>query len=127
MFTLDQINDIHDRLGSADTLTEYLLALRDIGITSYDSFITDGHSEYHGADTPTLVSLPTHEILTIADVADKAAFREHLRLHEAGQTSYLDMSKALAESGVEKWTFDTRKLTIACYDKAGNQMKTEPI
>jgi uncharacterized protein DUF1398 len=48
MFTLEQINNIHDRLGNAETLLQYLEALRNIGVNKYDSFIADGHSEYFG-------------------------------------------------------------------------------
>ena len=32
MFTLDQINDAHDRLGNAATLAAYLRALNSIGV-----------------------------------------------------------------------------------------------
>ena len=39
MFTLDQINDIHERLGRRATLPEYLKALHAIGVDTYDSFI----------------------------------------------------------------------------------------
>jgi hypothetical protein len=38
MFTLKQINDIHDRLGNAKTLSQYLEALKNIGVVKYDSF-----------------------------------------------------------------------------------------
>jgi hypothetical protein len=31
MFTLQQINNIHDRLGNAETLSQYLEALKNIG------------------------------------------------------------------------------------------------
>lgn len=48
MSTLEQINDIHDRLGNAKTLPQYLEALKNIGVDKYDSFIDDGHSEYFG-------------------------------------------------------------------------------
>ena len=48
MFTLEQINDIHDRLGNAETLPQYLEALKNIGVVKYDSYIVDGHSEYFG-------------------------------------------------------------------------------
>ena len=37
------------------------------------------------------------------------------------------MSKGLAESGVEKWSFDTSALTIAYYDKAGNELLVEAV
>jgi hypothetical protein len=37
------------------------------------------------------------------------------------------MSKGLADSGVEKWIFDTSRMTIAYHDKAGNELLVEPI
>ena len=51
----------------------------------------------------------------------------HLRLHSEGRTSYLEMSKGLADSGVEKWTFDTNELTVAYYDRAGNELLVEQV
>ncbi len=66
MFTLDQINDIHERLGKQATLPQYLQALKSIGVAKYDSFITDGHSEYYGVDDQKVVSPPVHEKFTIA-------------------------------------------------------------
>lgn len=59
MLILEQITDIHDRLGNSKTLGGYLRALRDIG--------------------------------------------------------------------VEKWAFDTAKLTITYLDKAGNVLLTEQV
>ena len=32
MFTIEQINDLHARLGSARTLPEYVLALKGLGV-----------------------------------------------------------------------------------------------
>ena len=37
------------------------------------------------------------------------------------------MSKGLAESGIEKWTVDTSRMTMTFYDKAGNEMLVETI
>ncbi len=48
MFTIEQINDIHDRLGSTGTFTEYVLALKALGVGRHDSHLADGHSEYFG-------------------------------------------------------------------------------
>ena len=127
MFTLEQINEMHDRLGNADNLPQYLRALKAIGIEMCDSFITDGHSEYFGRNDDKVKSLPVHEVLHIAETGDRDKMLEHLEHHNQGKTSYLQMSKGLAESGIEKWTFDTSKMTITYYDKAGNEMLTEPI
>jgi hypothetical protein len=47
-FTIEQIDDLHARLGSAKTFTQYVLALKGLGIERYDSYVADGHSEYFG-------------------------------------------------------------------------------
>ncbi|MFC9694183.1 DUF1398 family protein [Kribbella sp. NPDC056951] len=70
---------------------------------------------------------PTHAVFTVAAEADKDAMAEQLRLHETGVTSYVEMSRGLAEAGVEKWIFDTGALTIAYYDRAGNVLLSEQI
>jgi uncharacterized protein YbcV (DUF1398 family) len=127
MFTLEQINDIHDRLGNAETLFQYLEALKNIGVDKYDSFITDGHSEYFGSGGHKVVSPPVHEKLSIAETSDRESFLQHLDLHNQGKTNYLEMSKGLADSGIEKWAFDTNKMTIAYYDQNGDEILVETI
>jgi len=42
MFTIEQINDLHARFGSAKTFTEYVLALKGLGVERYDSYMADG-------------------------------------------------------------------------------------
>lgn len=127
MFTLEQIHEIHDRLGNAETLTQYLQALKAIGVEKCNSFVTDGHSEYFGKNEQKVASPPAHERFTVARTSHREKLIEHLDLHKQGKTSYLEMTIGLADSGVEKWMFDTNNLTIAYYDKAGNEMFTEAI
>lgn len=127
MFSLNQINDIHERLGKQTTLPEYLLALKAIGVDKYDSFITDGHSEYLGKDNQKLVSPPIHKKLIIANKSNREVFLKHLSLHSQGKTDYFQMSQGLADSGIEKWTFDTSKMTITYYDMEGSEMLVETI
>ncbi|MGW6279913.1 DUF1398 family protein [Kribbella sp. NPDC055071] len=123
MFTLDQVNEIHDRLGSADTLGAYLLALREIGVQKAESYLSDGHTVYRGADGYTVTTPAAHDLLTVAEVSDRDGFLGHLRQ----QTSYVEMSEGLARSGVEKWVFDTDLLTIAYFDRSGNELLNEPV
>ena len=63
----------------------------------------------------------------IADTSDREDILKHLRLHEQGETSYVEMSRGLAESGIEKWTVDTNKMTMTFCDKAGKQLLIEAI
>ena len=127
MFTLEHIHAIHDRFGQAETLAQYLQELKAIGVEMYDSFVTDGHSEYFGKNGQKVVSPPVHETLSVVGISNRAQFLEHLELHVQGKTTYLEMSQGLAASGVEKWTFDTNHMTITYYDKAGNRLLAEVI
>ncbi len=107
MFTLEQIKDIHDRLGTMERFWDYVRALRAIGVVEYHSYLSDGRSEYVAADGRTVVSPAVHEELAINDVSDRDQVVEHLARHERGETSYLEMSRGLADSGVAQWTVDT--------------------
>jgi uncharacterized protein YbcV (DUF1398 family) len=127
MFTLEQVTDIHDRLGNKSTLGDYLRALRDIGVEAYDSYMADGHSEYSGADGQILVGPAFHETFAIAETCDREEFLRYMQQVEKGGVGYAEMSKALADNGVEKWTFDTDKLTITYLDKAGNVLLREKV
>jgi uncharacterized protein YbcV (DUF1398 family) len=127
MFTIEQINDLHARLGSARTLPEYVLALKGLGVERYDSYLADGHSEYFGRGGYRVVSPPVHEVLPVAETGQGEAFLRHLRSHERRETTYLEMSRGLAQSGIEKWTVDTGKMTMTFHDKAGSEMLVEQI
>lgn len=127
MFTIEQIDDLHVRLGSARTLPEYVRAIKALGVERYDSYLTDGHSEYSGQGGHTVVSPPVHEVLPVAETSQRETFLQHLRQHELHQTTYLEMSRGLAESGIVKWTVDTVRMTMTFYDKSGREMLVEQI
>jgi uncharacterized protein YbcV (DUF1398 family) len=89
--------------------------------------VTDGHSEYFGRGGHRVVSSPLHEVLSVAAAGQREAFLQHLRRHERGETTYLEMSQGLADSGIEKWTVDTDKMTLTFFDKQGTEMLVEQI
>jgi uncharacterized protein YbcV (DUF1398 family) len=127
MFTIEQINDLHDRLGSAKTFPEYVRGLKALAVERSDTYLFDGHSEYFGHGGHKIVSPPVHEVLPVAETGHREAFLQHLDQHERRQTTYLEMSRGLAQSGIEKWTVDTGRMTMTYYDKAGTEMLVEQI
>ncbi len=127
MFTMAQIDELHARFGRAQSLADYLRALAAIGVTRFDSFVTDGHSEFLGAEGQRVVSPPHHDELAIDEVSNRAAFLDHLQRHLEGKTSYADMSAGLAASGVEKWVADTTALTMTYLDRAGTALLVEKV
>jgi uncharacterized protein YbcV (DUF1398 family) len=66
-----------------------------------------------------------HDVLSVAETGQCEAFLHHLRRHEQGQTTYLEMSRGLAQSGIEKWTVDTNRMTMTFSDQAGQVMLVE--
>ena len=108
-------------------LAEYVLALKTLGVERYDSYLADGHSEYFGQGGQRVVSPPVHELLAVAETGQRETFLEHLRRHEQRQTTYLEMSMGLAQSGIEKWTVDTGRMSMTFYDKAGREMLVDQI
>ena len=127
MFTLEEIDKLHERLGSAETLTEYVQALAALGVDRYDSFVCDGHSEYWGSGRHRVISQAVHDVLAVARASDRDAFLDHLRRHERGETSYIEMSKGLAASGIERWHVDTRAMTMTFYDRSGEALLVEQV
>jgi uncharacterized protein YbcV (DUF1398 family) len=98
-----------------------------LGVERYDSYLADGHSEYFGQDGDSVVSPPVHEVLPVAETGQRETFLQHLRRHERRETTYLEMSRGLAQSGIEKWTVDTGRMTMTFYDKTGKEMLVEQI
>ena len=127
MFTIEEIDELHRRFGRADTLPAFVHALAELGVVRCHSFVSDGHSEYVGLDARTVSSSPVHQTLSVAGTSDCDAFLGHLRRHEHGETSYLDMSEGLADSEVERWTVDTHAMTMTFYDTTGSALLVEQI
>jgi uncharacterized protein YbcV (DUF1398 family) len=127
VFTTEQIEKLHGRLGSAETLDDYVRSLAGIGVVRYDSYVSDGHSEYLGHDGHRVISQPVHDQLSVAVDSDRKAFLVHLRRHERGETGYPEMSKGMADSGVEAWTVDTHAMTMTFHDQSGEVLLAEHI
>lgn len=72
-------------------------------------------------------ALPVHEVLPVAETGQCETFLQHPRRHERRETTYLEMSRGLAQSGIEKWTVDTGRMTMTFSDKADREMLVEQI
>lgn len=126
MFNVEQINELHARLGSAGTLPAYVRALKDLGV---ELRLLPGRRPFGilRPGRPKVVAPPVNEVLPVAETGQRETFLEHLRRHERRQTTYPGMSKGLAPSGIEKWIVDTGRMTITFYDKTGAEMLVEQI
>ncbi len=86
MLTLEQSNAFHSCLGRSQTFVEYVRALSVIGVEKYDSYLTDGHSEYVGSSGEQVNFPAVYEELAIAEKGNRKTFLEYLRLHQQSET-----------------------------------------
>ena len=127
MFTLEQVNAIHDELGKSNSLLEYANALRKIGVMSYDSYVSDGHTKYYGKDGHVVETPANNKEYMVTQAYNDELFRRTLKRAEKGKIGYEDMSKELAKAGVDKWTMDTDKHTFTYSDAQGRAVLVEQL
>ena len=127
MFTVNQINDLHAKVKSGADFPGYIQDLIGLGVTGFETFVTDGHTDYFGEDGIKIQSDANHAVIKLADESDKDQFQEDLKDHQQGKTSYQTFCLDCAWSGVEKWVVDMAKMTCVYFDKAGNEMLAEAI
>lgn len=127
MFTLQQISTIHSKVKSGADFPNYVQELKTIGMSYYDAFVADGHTDYFDTDHRKLASPPKYNALHVADVADRICFKKKLKRHQQGDTDYPTFCRDAADNGVEKWRVDINAMTCTYYDKAGNILLEEII
>jgi uncharacterized protein YbcV (DUF1398 family) len=127
MFTIDQIKAAHSKVKSGADFPNYIQELIQLGVTSYETYVSDGHTEYFGKDAYQTSTTPTYDTLFIAEISNAEQFKMDLKAHQQGQTDYPTFCKDCAKSGIEKWTVAMDKMTCTYYDKAENELLTEII
>ena len=127
MFTLDQIKAAHSKVKSGTDFPAYIQDLKKIGVTNYETFVSDGHTDYYGANQYKTSSTAKYEVLPIANSSTPGQFKADLKAHQQGKTDYPTFCNDCAKSGIEKWAVCLQKMTCIYYDKAGNEILTEQI
>lgn len=127
MFTFDQIKEAHSKVKSGADFPAYIRELVQLGVTGYNTYVADGHTEYFGKGNYSIVTSPRYELLTIADKSNTPIFKNELKEHQQGKTGYPEFCKMSAETGVKKWSVDTQKMTCTYYDMYGNEIFSELI
>lgn len=122
MFTEDQIKAAHSKVNSGADFPNYVQDLIKLGVTKYESFVIDGHTNYYGKDDFQLTSIAKYPSLPISNISNKEQFVIDLKNHQNGKTDYPTFCKDCAKSGVEKWVIDTHKMSCIYYDKTNVAM-----
>ncbi len=82
MFTLEEVSSLHQKVKTGADFPQYARDLTDIGVTGYDTSVTDGHAEYFGNET-VLISPAKYPSLEVAEVMNREHFIAQLRLHQS--------------------------------------------
>ena len=127
MFTVEQIKAAHSKVKSGADFPAYIREIKAYGVTHYETYVSDGHIDYHGANDHTATVPAKYEPLVIADTVVGYAFKAELVAHQQGKTDFLTFIKACASFGIEKWAISMDQMTCTYYDKAGNEILVETI
>lgn len=127
MFTIEQIKAAHSKVKSGADFPQYIKDIAALGVMSYSTFVTDGHSIFCGKDDYMAQSPAKYEPLAIADASDKEALSNALKVHQAGKTDYQTFCNEAAQAGIEKWVTDIENMTCTYYDIEGTALIVEEI
>lgn len=127
MFIIDEIKAAHSKVKSGADFPAYIQELKKLGVIFYDTYVTDGHTDYYGNNGFKTSSAAKYASKMIAEISNKEKFQLSLLIHQQGQTDYPTFCKDAAEAGVEKWIVRLDEMTCTYYDKAGNKMLAEKI
>lgn len=127
MFTVEQIKAAHSKVKTGADFPAYIKEIRTFGVTHYEAFVTDGHTDYHGGSNHIATVPAKYEPIAIAGMPQIERFKAELLAHQQGKTDFLTFIKMCAETGVEKWEIWMDKMTCTYFDKAGNKILIEQI
>jgi uncharacterized protein YbcV (DUF1398 family) len=127
MFTLEQIKSAHSKVKSGADFPAYIQDLKKMGVSFYETYVSDGHTDYFGSNQYKLSWPAKYDRLPIAESANIFSFKMELKEHQNGKTDYQTFIEMCAKYGVEKWTVSIDKMTCTYYDKARNEILIEEI
>lgn len=126
-FTLDQIKTAHAKVKSGADFPAYIQEISKIGVISYETFVSDGHTVFYGAYQFQLTSEPKYSAQEISDASNPTQFKTQLKIHQNGGSDYLSFTKQCAAAGVEKWIVCIEDMTCTYYDKTRSEILIETI
>lgn len=127
MFTLEQIKAAHANVKSGADFPRYFDDIKALGVTWYETFVTDGHTVYHGTNDYETTSPARYTALPIAAVAHPQQFQADLLAHQQGRTDYPTFCGHCAVLGVAKWIVRMEARTCTYYDQDNRVVLAEAI
>ena len=111
MFTTEQIKAAHSKVKSGADFPAFIRDIKELGVTHYESFVADGHTDYFGKNDFKTSSPAKYPDLTITDDSNTEQFKIDIKAHQEGKTDYPTFCKDCAKSGIEKWVVNIENMT----------------
>lgn len=127
MFTTDQLKVAHGKVKSGADFPAYISEIKQLGVTHYETYVADGHIDYHGPDNHTVTVPAKYESLAVADTSEAVQFKAALVSHQQGNTDFLTFIHDCATCGISKWEISMDKMTCTYYNKSGEVVLVEGI
>ena len=127
MCTVEQIEDAHSKVKSGADFPNYIQDLIQLRVLQFETFVSDSHTDYYGADDFKSSSSGKYEPIEIADTLNLEVFKKELKEHQQGKTDYMGFIESCAKNGITKWIMDLKEFTCIYYDKKGNAVLTEVV
>ncbi len=127
MFSIDQIKEAHSKVKSGADFPAYIQEIKALGVTFYETYVSDGHTTYWGINDYQTSTSPKYGPLTVATQTQQESFQIQLKEHQQGKTDYMTFVEMCAQTGIEKWAVCIEKMTCTYFDRAGNAILVEQI
>lgn len=127
MFSIEEIKTAHSKVKSGADFPAYIQELKKLGVISYETFVSDLHTDYYGKNNFIVSTPPNENVLSITEASNSDQFKADLKAHQQGKTDFPTFRNDCAKSGVEKWITSINKMTCTYYDKNGNIVLEEKI
>jgi uncharacterized protein YbcV (DUF1398 family) len=127
MFTIEQITSAHSKVKSGADFPAYIQDLKKLGVTNYETFVSDGHTDYYGVDDYKTSSTAKYAVLSVVENSNVEQFKADLKAHQQGKTDYPTFCNDCAKSGIEKWVVSLGNMTCTYFNKSGNEILQEQV
>ena len=75
MFTLEQIKGAHSKVKSGADFPAYIQEIKKLGVTFYETFVVDGHTDYYGEKDYKISTVAKYNPLSVSDKSNINDFR----------------------------------------------------
>lgn len=127
MFTVEQITATLSEVRTGADFPRIAMKLKNLGITHYETSMTDGQSVFYGADHHKVQTRAAYMPITIAERVNAGQLEADIKNHQQGKSDYFQISRQSADNGVAKWVVDLTQMTCSYIDKSGKPVWVEEI